>query len=104
MQPGIERDEQLAGRVRPAVGRGPDVLPVHDARQCAALLIRRHLARTLEVVRDPVLLRDGYRRMRLISPRFDSSTHEGQALTEFVLVFPLFLLVLFSLIVSGLYV
>jgi hypothetical protein len=40
----------------------------------------------------------------LIKPRLDSRHRRGQALVEFALVFPLFLMVLFSVISFGLYI
>src|SRR6266566_4373984 len=93
-----ERDAQ-------SLGRSQGLLQVHGAaEQHAPLPVQRDLAATHAQLHDPLLFRAGGRCMRVRRPsehRFDG---RGQALVEFALVFPLFVLLLMAIITFGLYV
>src|SRR5206468_354422 len=94
--------DKSAGEVE-SLGGGARLLQVHGAaQQHAALPIQRDLAAAHPELHDPVLLRPWVGGMRTMNRRARSGG--GQALVEFALVFPLFLLILMSVIVFGLYV
>src|SRR4051812_3259697 len=92
--------ERKRRRRQPALGRGPDLLQVHPDPAAAVAFVRDPLAAADENVHDPLLFRDRGRGMRMRR----RGRRTGQALTEFALVFPFFMLLLMSIIVLGLFV
>ena len=108
LQPLARQRSGRGGSPTPALGRGPNLLQVHRHPERTIVQSGRFLAPADEPLHDPLLLQLGTdecgdtrephsRRRPVASPR-------GQALVEFALVFPLFLLVLFSVISFGLYI
>ena len=100
-----------AAHPTPTVGGGPNLLQVHGHPERTLVQSGRFLAPADEPLHDPVLLRTSgstnaatRREPRSSRPPRSRSAARGQALVEFALVFPLFLLVLFSVISFGLYV
>src|SRR5437773_10463428 len=91
-------DQRSRRAIHASLGRGSRVLPLHPAAPAASPVLRIDLAGADANVHDSLLFRLGIGGMRLNGL---GASQRGQALTEFALVFPIFLLALRSVIVLG---
>src|SRR4051812_25690396 len=85
------------------MGRGQSLLPLHAADLVIVRGAWRFLVRKYADVRGALLFqdRDGH---RMWLEGTTTKNAKGQALVEFALVFPIFLMLLMAIIVFGLYV